>query len=139
MQSRFVPGLTNKGKGGCEDHVHAVAVHGEGDSKVNRKAAPDEELVHNRPVRSVQADLKEWDNTDTVSALIIQQIGVAHSLSSASYSCPQDLHIQVSRNTKPQMIGCRETIQGKHVCLVLLFLSGELNKPYLDPHTQAVI
>lgn len=71
MQSRFVPGLTNEGKRSCEDQVHAITVHGEGDSKINGKAAPDEELVHNCPVRGVQANLKEWSNTAIVSALII--------------------------------------------------------------------
>lgn len=71
VQSRFVPRLTNERKGSCEDQVHAVTVHGEGDSKINRKAAPDEELVDNCPVRGVQANLKEQSNAAIVSAFLI--------------------------------------------------------------------
>lgn len=59
MQSSFVQELTNKRKRGCEDQVHAVTIHSESDSKINREAAPDEELVHNCPVRGVQANLKK--------------------------------------------------------------------------------
>lgn len=47
--------LTNEGEGGGEDEKHAVAVHGECDSKVGGKTAPHEKLVHGGPVISVQA------------------------------------------------------------------------------------
>lgn len=50
--------LTDEGEGGGEDEKHAVAVHGECDGKVSGQAAPNEKLVHCRPVMGVQTQLK---------------------------------------------------------------------------------
>lgn len=50
--------LTSERKRGCEDQVHAVAVHGEGDGKIHRQTAPQEELIHCCPIVGVQTQLK---------------------------------------------------------------------------------
>lgn len=47
--------LTNEGERRSENEEHAVAVHGECDSKVCGKTAPHKELVHCCPVIGVQA------------------------------------------------------------------------------------
>lgn len=62
--------LTDEGERGGEDEEHAIAVHGECDSKVGGQTAPHKKLVHCCPVMGVEAQLEKFIHSINVDIFI---------------------------------------------------------------------